>query len=101
MLHCFLLLLCAITNDQAIHRVQDGEISDRPAVKAKPRVERNRVLVTGGAGFVGSHLCDFLVARGDHVSRREQGGRLGQSPPAESWSVQALPCFTPLRPKCV
>ena len=40
---------------------------ERPAVKAKPRMERNRVLVTGGAGFVGSHLCDFLVGRGDHV----------------------------------
>lgn len=26
-----------------------------------------RVLVTGGAGFVGSHLCDRLIARGDHV----------------------------------
>jgi dTDP-glucose 4,6-dehydratase len=24
-------------------------------------------LVTGGAGFVGSHLCDFLIARGDRV----------------------------------
>lgn len=40
---------------------------DRPAVKAKPRMERNRVLVTGGAGFVGSHLCEYLVNRGDHV----------------------------------
>ncbi len=26
-----------------------------------------RALVTGGAGFIGSHLCEFLVARGDEV----------------------------------
>ncbi|KAG2499378.1 hypothetical protein HYH03_002953 [Edaphochlamys debaryana] len=36
-------------------------------IKTKPRCERNRVLVTGGAGFVGSHLCEYLVERGDHV----------------------------------
>jgi len=28
---------------------------------------RKRVLVTGGAGFLGSHLCDHLVGRGDDV----------------------------------
>jgi UDP-glucose 4-epimerase len=26
-----------------------------------------RVLITGGAGFIGSHLADALISRGDHV----------------------------------
>lgn len=26
-----------------------------------------RIVITGGAGFVGSHICDLLIARGDSV----------------------------------
>src|SRR3954452_15616479 len=27
----------------------------------------DRVLITGGAGFIGSHVCDLLLARGHRV----------------------------------
>ncbi len=30
-------------------------------------ISRMDVLVTGGAGFIGSHLCDRLIARGHRV----------------------------------
>lgn len=61
----------------ALSTQQQGILKGGVVVKTKPRVERNRVLVTGGAGFVGSHLCEYLVNRGDQV----RGGR-GSARPA-------------------
>ena len=34
----------------------------------RPLFERKNVLITGGAGFIGSHLCDLLISRGDKVT---------------------------------
>ena len=55
-------------------------------VKAKPRTARNRVVVTGGAGFVGSHLCEYLVERGDYVRRA-----LPAPPPSPPWATSCPP----------
>src|SRR4051794_37678695 len=33
--------------------------------RAAPTVDRMRVLLTGGAGFIGSHIADALAADGD------------------------------------
>jgi len=39
-----------------------------PSHASTSRGESRRVLVSGGAGFIGSHLTELLLARGDHVT---------------------------------
>ena len=59
-----------------------------------------RVLVTGGASFIGSHLVDALVRRGadvrvvDNLSSGEPANLAGTSPPTRSSSARPT-CWTP------
>lgn len=39
-----------------------------PPVKPRNEFSRKRILITGGAGFVGSHLVDSLMKEGHEVT---------------------------------
>jgi nucleoside-diphosphate-sugar epimerase len=43
-----------------------------------------RILVTGGAGFIGSHLCEYLIEQGHEVVCLDNlsTGRISNSPPS-------------------
>ncbi|GAA4372967.1 SDR family oxidoreductase [Hymenobacter koreensis] len=42
-------------------------ITSTPIKQFNLRMEKKRILITGGAGFLGSHLCDRFLAEGYHV----------------------------------
>ncbi|KAK1927224.1 UDP-glucuronic acid decarboxylase Uxs1p [Papiliotrema laurentii] len=56
------------TYDQASNSIQYTTVGKFPPVKLLPNAERKRILITGGAGFVGSHLVDRLMLLGHEVT---------------------------------
>jgi hypothetical protein len=62
-------LLAPPSDDGALRIPRDGQgVAARRAADSSHRMSIRHILVTGGAGYIGSHLVDALVTRGYRVT---------------------------------
>jgi UDP-glucuronate 4-epimerase len=54
------------TEDLSVSTVS-GDAVEEISTAVPPHTEKKTVLVTGGAGFIGSHVAEYLLSRGDDV----------------------------------
>ncbi|WVN86333.1 uncharacterized protein L203_101496 [Cryptococcus depauperatus CBS 7841] len=56
------------TYNHNTNTIQYSTVNKFPPIKLLPNHKRKRILITGGAGFVGSHLVDRLMLLGHEVT---------------------------------
>lgn len=59
--------MCRSGSSVAFAEAENSTVSARTRTPVEPHVGYKKVLVTGGAGFIGSNVAEYLLSRGDDV----------------------------------